>query len=99
MAVPGRAVPPNAPADLAARELFSVDAYLRRFEAPVEQVDEEQHRVALGRTAFYRAVDMTTEQALALLQNSLSVATTTDDAAEGVAAFAEKRTPVWKSGR
>jgi misacylated tRNA(Ala) deacylase len=53
MAVPGRAVPPNAPADLAARELFSVDAYLHRFEAPVEQVDEDQHRVALGRTAFY----------------------------------------------
>ncbi|HTK64093.1 MAG TPA: enoyl-CoA hydratase-related protein [Pseudonocardia sp.] len=51
--------------------------------------------IRLGRTAFYRALDMSTEQALALLQTSLSVATTTDDAAEGTAAFAEKRAPVW----
>ncbi len=34
-------------------ELFSVDAYLRRFEAPVVEVDREQGRVALRRTAFY----------------------------------------------
>ena len=53
MAVPGRAVPAGAPADLAASELFSVDAYLRRFDAAVDQVDNDQHRVALGRTAFY----------------------------------------------
>jgi enoyl-CoA hydratase/carnithine racemase len=52
--------------------------------------------IRLGRTAFYRALDMPTEQALQLLQTSLSVATTTEDAAEGTAAFAEKRTPVWK---
>ena len=52
--------------------------------------------IRLGRTAFYRALDMPTEQALQLLQTSLSVATTTDDAAEGTAAFAEKRAPVWK---
>jgi enoyl-CoA hydratase/carnithine racemase len=40
---------------------------------------------------------MTTEQALQLLQSSLSVATTTGDAAEGVRAFAEKRSPEWRS--
>jgi misacylated tRNA(Ala) deacylase len=53
MAVPGRAVPENAPADLAASELFAVDAYLREFEALVEEVDADAHRVALRRTAFY----------------------------------------------
>jgi enoyl-CoA hydratase/carnithine racemase len=53
--------------------------------------------IRLGRTAFYRALDMTTEQALQLLQSSLSVATTTGDAAEGVRAFAEKRSPEWRS--
>jgi enoyl-CoA hydratase/carnithine racemase len=55
--------------------------------------------VRLGRTAFYRCLDMSTEQALQLLQTSLSVATTTEDAAEGTAAFAEKRTPVWADDR
>ena len=53
MAVPGRSVPANAPTDLARRELFAVDAYLRDFEATVEAVDREAGRVALSRTAFY----------------------------------------------
>lgn len=53
MAVPGRPVPAGAPADLAQRELFAVDAYLRDFEASVDDVDPDAGRVALSRTAFY----------------------------------------------
>ncbi|HJR39297.1 MAG TPA: alanyl-tRNA editing protein [Nocardioidaceae bacterium] len=53
MAVPGRRIPEGAPAALAGTELFSVDAYLRDFDATVEQVDRENNRVALRRTAFY----------------------------------------------
>src|SRR5688572_9048397 len=53
MAVPGRHVPDNAPPDLAQHELFAVDAYLRDFEAAVEEVDRDAGRVALSRTAFY----------------------------------------------
>ena len=53
MAVPGRRVPDNAPSDLAGTELFTVDAYLREFEAVVDDVDPVSHRVALRRTAFY----------------------------------------------
>jgi misacylated tRNA(Ala) deacylase len=34
-------------------ELFSTDAYLRSFEAAVAELDREQGRVALVRTAFY----------------------------------------------
>lgn len=33
--------------------LYSTDAYLRRFEAGVVEVDREQGRIALNRTAFY----------------------------------------------
>jgi misacylated tRNA(Ala) deacylase len=53
MAVPGRKVPDNAPAALVETELFSVDAYLHEFDAGVEEVDRDQGRVALRRTAFY----------------------------------------------
>ncbi len=53
MAVPGQRIPEGAPAALAGTELFSVDAYLRDFEARVAEVDADGHRVALSRTAFY----------------------------------------------
>jgi misacylated tRNA(Ala) deacylase len=53
MALPGRAVPENAPRELAETELFSVDAYVRDFDAHVEEVDPDGHRVRLSRTAFY----------------------------------------------
>jgi misacylated tRNA(Ala) deacylase len=53
MAVPGRHLPPDAPADLARSELFAVDAYLREFNSAVEEVDRDERRVRLRRTAFY----------------------------------------------
>src|SRR5437763_2465269 len=46
-----------------------------------------------GRNAFYRVVDMAGEEALDYLHAMLTVATHTDDAAEGLTAFAEKRAP------
>lgn len=53
MAVPGQKVPVGAPPELAQSELFAVDAYLQDFDAAVAEVDTEQRRVRLGRTAFY----------------------------------------------
>ena len=53
MAVPGQRIPDNAPRGLAESELFAVDAYLRDFESPVAEVDAEQGRIALRRTAFF----------------------------------------------
>jgi len=49
-----------------------------------------------GRDAFYRVLEMDADAALSYLQGMLTVTTQTEDAAEGVAAFAEKRAPVWK---
>jgi enoyl-CoA hydratase/carnithine racemase len=49
-----------------------------------------------GRDSFYRTLEMSANDALSYLQGMLTVTTQTDDAAEGVAAFAEKRAPQWK---
>jgi enoyl-CoA hydratase/carnithine racemase len=51
--------------------------------------------IRLGRPAFYRSLDQPAAQALPELQAILSLATTTPDAAEGIAAFQDKRDPVW----
>ncbi|MGO9876245.1 MAG: enoyl-CoA hydratase/isomerase family protein [Acidimicrobiia bacterium] len=49
-----------------------------------------------GRDAFYRVLEMDADAALSYLQGMLTVTTQTEDTAEGVAAFAEKRAPRWK---
>ena len=50
-----------------------------------------------GRDSFYRVLEMPdSDDALAYLQNMLTITTTTEDAAEGVRAFVEKRQPEWK---
>jgi enoyl-CoA hydratase len=52
--------------------------------------------VRWGRDSFYRVLDMGADEALDYLHAMLTVTTTTEDAAEGLAAFAEKRKPTWK---
>jgi enoyl-CoA hydratase/carnithine racemase len=49
-----------------------------------------------GRDSFYRVLEMDADAALSYLQGMLTVTSQTEDAAEGVAAFAEKRKPLWK---
>jgi enoyl-CoA hydratase len=50
----------------------------------------------LGRQAFHRAQDMSFEDALAYLGAMLTVELESEDVAEGVSAFLEKRAPRWK---
>lgn len=52
--------------------------------------------LAMGKRAFARVGDMTYEQALAFLHGQLSLNLLTEDAAEGVTAFLQKREPQWK---
>ena len=50
----------------------------------------------LGRDSFYAVWDQSAADALRLLHPMLTVTTELEDAAEGIAAFMEKRPPVWK---
>ncbi len=50
----------------------------------------------LGRDAFYGVWDMAAPDALAHLHAMLSLTAQTEDAAEGIAAFLEKRAPQWR---
>jgi enoyl-CoA hydratase/carnithine racemase len=50
----------------------------------------------LGRQSLYRALGMDTDAALDYLQSMLTITVSSDDTAEGLAAFAEKRRPEWR---
>ncbi len=75
---------------------------------PPEQLDEAVHALAstlaglspavlqLGRQALHATQDMTLAQALAFLQQSLTINTLSEDAAEGIMAFFGGRAPQWK---
>lgn len=49
----------------------------------------------LGRDAFYKVWDQDVDTALSLLHPMLSLTAASEDAAEGIAAFHEKRPPHW----
>lgn len=52
--------------------------------------------VAMGKAAFHRIADQRYEDALAFMHGQLSLNLLAEDAAEGVAAFLQKREPEWK---
>lgn len=50
----------------------------------------------LGRSSFFRALEMHADEALDYLRSQLTVTSLSDDTAEGVQAFVEKREPRWR---
>jgi enoyl-CoA hydratase/carnithine racemase len=52
--------------------------------------------LALGKHSFYAVEDMPLDAALDYLHAGLTTVAMTDDAAEGVAAFVEKRDAAWR---
>jgi enoyl-CoA hydratase len=52
--------------------------------------------LALGRRAFHQAREMSPRAAMAYLHGMLDLTVQTEDVAEGIGAFFQKREPVWK---
>jgi len=52
--------------------------------------------IAMGKRAFYRMADLPFEEALDYLSDQLVQVAATEDATEGIAAFLEKRKPVFR---
>jgi enoyl-CoA hydratase/carnithine racemase len=51
--------------------------------------------LALGKEAFYRALELSHADALAYLRELLTIVARSEDAREGIAAFLDKRPPRW----
>lgn len=52
--------------------------------------------MGLGKSCFYQVADMAMDDALSYLHSQLTINTQVEDLMEGIAAFMEKRDPVWK---
>jgi enoyl-CoA hydratase len=61
-----------------------------------ELAERSPAALALGLRAFYHSEDMELRPALEYLQGELGKVLALEDAAEGIAAFFQKRKPVWK---
>jgi enoyl-CoA hydratase/carnithine racemase len=75
-------------------EVEALDAEIAKLcEAIIEKTPVA---VAAGKRTFYEQIDAGLEQAYALATQSMVCNMMTEDAAEGIDAFAAKRKPVWR---
>ena len=75
-------------------EAEALDAEIERFTQAI--LDKTPVAVAAGKQTFYEQLDAPLEEAYALATQAMVCNMMTDDAAEGIDAFAAKRKPVWK---
>ncbi len=64
-------------------------------EVVTQLLEQSPAALALGKRAFYAVDDMDFDTALDHLHHGLTAVASTEDAAEGVAAFQDKRPPEW----
>jgi enoyl-CoA hydratase/carnithine racemase len=77
--------------------LVAADALEEQTTALAQKIAEASPLVVgIGKQAFYRQLDMPTEQAYAYTKEVMSFNASFADAQEGICAFLEKRKPEWK---
>ena len=77
--------------------LVTADALEEQTTALAQKISEASPLVVgIGKQAFYRQLDMPTEQAYAYTKEVMSFNASFADAQEGICAFLEKRKPEWK---
>lgn len=52
--------------------------------------------VRMGKRAFYTCLDLEYQKAISVMGNMMTINVSSEDCAEGIAAFLEKRKPVWR---
>jgi enoyl-CoA hydratase/carnithine racemase len=77
--------------------LTRVDDLDRTVDALAEELATKSPvAMRIGRGSFFRALEMHADEALDYLQSQLTVTSLSEDTAEGVQAFVEKREPRWR---
>ncbi|TME02457.1 MAG: enoyl-CoA hydratase [Chloroflexi bacterium] len=76
---------------------------LERLDAEVMALVHElaqlsRYALAIGKEGFYRQVEETQSEAYRLMAEAISCNAVAPDGREGMAAFVEKRAPVWENG-
>jgi enoyl-CoA hydratase len=83
-------------AGLVNRVVPAADLEAETMALATEIAERSPAAIALGLRAFYRSQDMEFEPALRCLEGQLGRVLALEDAGEGIAAFLQKRKPVWK---
>jgi len=97
MATGRRMSPQEAAGAGLVNRLVSPDELDREVEAFAQGLAAKSPLILkLGRQSFYRAMGMDPDDALDYLQAMLTLTMASEDTAEGIEAFVEKRTPQWR---
>jgi enoyl-CoA hydratase/carnithine racemase len=63
----------------------------------MEMAQYSRYTLSFGKQEFYRQIDLNETSAYDYATHAIAMNCLDDDAQEGIMAFLEKRTPVWKN--
>ena len=99
MLLTGRYIPAREAKELGLiNRVVPLDELETETEALADQIAEASRFVlSIGKQAFYAQVDQSDSDAMDFAKQTMTMSLGAEDAQEGIKAFMEKRTPVWKN--